>query len=129
MPRPYSDGGTGGNPAGVVLADDLPAAPEMQRIAADLGLSDPRILPARIHGGADRVVVSRGRDMAVPFAVRAEVGIVAAPHREWPAGAGSGFPSRGANATAARGRHVDSIVRAPIHLRTRASRRAPLIRR
>ena len=35
----FSDGETGGNPAGVVIADALPSASEMQRVAAEVGLS------------------------------------------------------------------------------------------
>lgn len=36
----FSDGGTGGNPAGVWIGDALPAVPEMQRIAAEVGFSE-----------------------------------------------------------------------------------------
>mgnify|MGYP000942077117 CR=1 FL=1 len=36
----FSDGPTGGNPAGVVIADALPSAEEMQRIAAEVGYSE-----------------------------------------------------------------------------------------
>lgn len=36
----FSDGDAGGNPAGVVLADALPADAEMQRIAAEVGFSE-----------------------------------------------------------------------------------------
>lgn len=36
----FSDGHTGGNPAGVVLAEVLPADVEMQRIAAEVGFSE-----------------------------------------------------------------------------------------
>ncbi len=36
----FSDGAAGGNPAGVVLADQLPGAAEMQRIAAEVGYSE-----------------------------------------------------------------------------------------
>ncbi len=36
----FSDGATGGNPAGVVIADAHPPAPEMQRIAAEVGYSE-----------------------------------------------------------------------------------------
>ena len=40
----FSDGGIGGNPAGVVIADALPDAAEMQRIAADVGFSETAFL-------------------------------------------------------------------------------------
>ncbi|MEO6856868.1 MAG: PhzF family phenazine biosynthesis protein [Rhodoferax sp.] len=36
----FSDGDTGGNPAGVVLADALPLDADMQRIAAEVGFSE-----------------------------------------------------------------------------------------
>jgi len=36
----FSDGGKGGNPAGVMIADDLPGDAEMQRIAAEVGYSE-----------------------------------------------------------------------------------------
>lgn len=36
----FSDGDAGGNPAGVVIADELPTSTEMQRIAAEVGFSE-----------------------------------------------------------------------------------------
>ncbi|AZO20390.1 PhzF family phenazine biosynthesis protein [Mesorhizobium sp. M1E.F.Ca.ET.045.02.1.1] len=36
----FSDGNTGGNPAGVVIGDVLPDAAEMQRVAAEVGFSE-----------------------------------------------------------------------------------------
>ena len=36
----FSDGDAGGNPAGVVIADQLPEAADMQRIAAEVGYSE-----------------------------------------------------------------------------------------
>lgn len=36
----FSDGEIGGNPAGVLIADELPEAEEMQRIAAEVGFSE-----------------------------------------------------------------------------------------
>ncbi len=36
----FSDGDVGGNPAGVVLCDALPANAEMQRVAAEVGFSE-----------------------------------------------------------------------------------------
>jgi PhzF family phenazine biosynthesis protein len=36
----FSDGDQGGNPAGVVIADQLPEAAQMQRIAAEVGYSE-----------------------------------------------------------------------------------------
>ena len=36
----FSDGATGGNPAGVVITDELPSSEDMQRIAAEVGYSE-----------------------------------------------------------------------------------------
>lgn len=36
----FSDGNTGGNPAGVLIGDALPSDAEMQRIAAEVGFSE-----------------------------------------------------------------------------------------
>ncbi len=36
----FSDGGGGGNPAGVMLGEELPSPAEMQRIAAEVGFSE-----------------------------------------------------------------------------------------
>ena len=36
----FSDGDSGGNPAGVYLSDELPSAAQMQRIAAEVGFSE-----------------------------------------------------------------------------------------
>ena len=45
----FSAGGRGGNPAGVMIADHLPAADKMQRIAAHVGYSEtcPKPVPGR----------------------------------------------------------------------------------
>lgn len=59
----FSDGNSGGNPAGVVIADNLPNDQEMQRMAAlalfGYGYNDldPRIPPAHIHAGADHLLL------------------------------------------------------------------------
>ncbi len=36
----FSDGDSGGNPAGVCISDELPSAEQMQRIAAEVGFSE-----------------------------------------------------------------------------------------
>ena len=36
----FSDGDAGGNPAGVVIAEELPSDREMQRVAAEVGFSE-----------------------------------------------------------------------------------------
>ncbi len=40
----FTDDPAGGNPAGVVLGDELPPVPEMQRIAAEIGYSETAFL-------------------------------------------------------------------------------------
>lgn len=46
----FAEGETGGNPAGVVIADQLPPAAEMQRIAAEVGYSET-VFAAPFAGG------------------------------------------------------------------------------
>ena len=46
----FSDGGAGGNPAGVVLCDALPANADMQRVAAEVGFSETAFA-ARVPAG------------------------------------------------------------------------------
>jgi len=46
----FSDGDSGGNPAGVLIAAELPGIPEMQRIAAEVGYSETAF-SAPIEGG------------------------------------------------------------------------------
>ena len=36
----FSDGDSGGNPAGVALLDEMPSAAEMQKMAAEVGFSE-----------------------------------------------------------------------------------------
>ncbi|NKB52223.1 MAG: PhzF family phenazine biosynthesis isomerase [Rhizobiaceae bacterium] len=43
----FSDGNSGGNPAGVVVADKLPNADEMQAIAAEIGFSETAFATAQ----------------------------------------------------------------------------------
>ena len=46
----FSDGDSGGNPAGVSIADALPDASAMQRIAAEVGFSET-VFAAPINDG------------------------------------------------------------------------------
>ncbi len=48
---------SGGNPAGVLLADDLPDAPAMQRIAAEVGYSETAFLAPAVPGRTDEWIV------------------------------------------------------------------------
>jgi len=71
----FSNGDTGGNPAGVVIADQLPPASEMQRVAAEVGFSETAF--AAKHG--DRWLVryySPGAE--VPFCGHATIALGAA---------------------------------------------------
>lgn len=46
----FSDGNTGGNPAGVAIGDQLPSDAEMQRIAAEVGFSETAFACATSSG-------------------------------------------------------------------------------
>jgi len=46
----FSDGSTGGNPAGVAITDQLPSNARMQAIAAEVGFSETAFA-ARVNGG------------------------------------------------------------------------------
>jgi PhzF family phenazine biosynthesis protein len=46
----FSDGDVGGNPAGVLIADDFPSDPEMQKIAAEVGFSET-VFAVSVGGG------------------------------------------------------------------------------
>jgi PhzF family phenazine biosynthesis protein len=71
----FSDGATGGNPAGVVIADALPSEAEMQRIAAEVGFSETAF--AAPQGGAWRVRYF-APEREVPFCGHATIALGAA---------------------------------------------------
>ncbi|WP_378946289.1 PhzF family phenazine biosynthesis protein [Mesorhizobium sp. ANAO-SY3R2] len=71
----FSEGGSGGNPAGVMIADALPEAAEMQRIAARVGFSETAF--AAPHGDAWRVRYF-APEMEVPFCGHATIALGAA---------------------------------------------------
>ena len=71
----FSQGAVGGNPAGVVLCDALPAAADMQRIAAAVGYSETAF--AAPLGEAWRVRYFAPR-MEVPFCGHATIALGAA---------------------------------------------------
>ena len=71
----FSDGDAGGNPAGVMVADELPTDSEMQRIAAEVGFSETAF--AAPAGAAWRVrYFSPGAE--VPFCGHATIALGAA---------------------------------------------------
>lgn len=71
----FSDGNTGGNPAGVWIGDTLPDAPQMQAIAAEVGFSETAF--AAPDGGAWRVRYFSPA-MEVPFCGHATIALGAA---------------------------------------------------
>ena len=79
----FSDAGRGGNPAGVLIADELPSAEEMQRIAAEVGYSETAF--ATPAGDAWRVRYF-SPESEVPFCGHATIALGAALTREQGAG-------------------------------------------
>ena len=71
----FSDGATGGNPAGVVLCDTLPEASVMQAVAAEVGFSETAFA-APIEGGFR--VRYFAPAMEVPFCGHATIALGAA---------------------------------------------------
>jgi PhzF family phenazine biosynthesis protein len=71
----FSDGNQGGNPAGVWIGEDLPAATKMQAIAADVGFSETAF--AAPEGDAWRVRYFSPRS-EVPFCGHATIALGAA---------------------------------------------------
>lgn len=76
----FSDGDTGGNPAGVVIADQLPAEAEMQRIAAEVGFSETAFA-ASVEGGWR--VRYFAPETEVPFCGHATIALGAALARQY----------------------------------------------
>lgn len=71
----FTDGESGGNPAGVVLCDALPEAAIMQRVAAEVGYSETAF--AAPHGEGWRVRYF-APEMEVPFCGHATIALGAA---------------------------------------------------
>jgi hypothetical protein len=71
----FSDGDQGGNPAGVVITDQLPEAPQMQRIAAEVGYSETVFAAPQGHGWRVRYFSPATE---VPFCGHATVALGAA---------------------------------------------------
>lgn len=71
----FSDGATGGNPAGVVIADALPAAEEMQRIAREVGFSETAFAAPADDGWRVRYFAPEAE---VPFCGHATIALGAA---------------------------------------------------
>ncbi len=73
----FSDGNTGGNPAGVVIGDKLPDNSKMQKIAADVGFSETVF--ARPGGALGQWVVRYfSPETEVPFCGHATIALGAA---------------------------------------------------
>ncbi|MEO0576414.1 MAG: PhzF family phenazine biosynthesis protein [Pseudomonadota bacterium] len=71
----FSDGDSGGNPAGVVIADTLPDVPKMQAIAADVGFSETAFAAADGDGYRVRYFAPESE---VPFCGHATIALGAA---------------------------------------------------
>lgn len=80
----FTEGGQGGNPAGVVLSEQLPDAETMQRIAAEVGYSETAFA-AKIDDGAWRVRYF-SPESEVPFCGHATIGLGAVLGRTHGAG-------------------------------------------
>lgn len=80
----FSDGSQGGNPAGVMIADQLPSREQMQRIAADVGYSETVFAAQE----ADRVWTTRyfSPESEVPFCGHATIALGAALAERFGAG-------------------------------------------
>jgi PhzF family phenazine biosynthesis protein len=76
----FSDGDTGGNPAGVLIGDVLPDAAEMQRLAAEVGFSETAF--AAPDGGKWRVRYF-SPESEVPFCGHATIALGAALVRQF----------------------------------------------
>ncbi|MCF6326703.1 MAG: PhzF family phenazine biosynthesis protein [Devosiaceae bacterium] len=71
----FSDGDTGGNPAGVVIEKELPTGEEMQAIAADVGFSETVFAAAKDGGW---IVRYYSPESEVPFCGHATIALGAA---------------------------------------------------
>jgi PhzF family phenazine biosynthesis protein len=71
----FSDGGAGGNPAGVAIGGALPKAEEMQRIAAEVGFSETAFAAAEGDGWRVRYF---SPESEVPFCGHATIALGAA---------------------------------------------------
>lgn len=80
----FSDGTQGGNPAGVMIADQLPSRKQMQRIAAEVGYSETVFAAQE----ADRVWTTRyfSPESEVPFCGHATIALGAALAERFGAG-------------------------------------------
>lgn len=79
----FSDGGNGGNPAGVHVSEKLPAASEMQAIAAEVGYSETAFAEAESDGWRVRYF---SPESEVPFCGHATIALGAALAQQHGAG-------------------------------------------
>lgn len=71
----FSDGGVGGNPAGVVIGDSLPEAADMQRVAGEVGFSETAFAAREGDGWRVRYF---SPEAEVPFCGHATIALGAA---------------------------------------------------
>ncbi|HXU32210.1 MAG TPA: PhzF family phenazine biosynthesis protein [Thermoanaerobaculia bacterium] len=74
----FSDGDTGGNPAGVVIADRHPHESEMQRIAAEVGFSETAFAAPMAEDGTAWRVRYFAPQVEIPFCGHATIALGAA---------------------------------------------------
>lgn len=73
----FSDGNSGGNPAGVALLDEMPSAAQMQKIAADVGFSETAFA-TRLNDMENWRVRYFSPESEVPFCGHATIALGAA---------------------------------------------------
>src|SRR3569833_2374864 len=71
----FSDGNTGGNPAGVVIGETLPDVADMQRVAAEVGFSETAFAAPEGSGWRVRYF---SPESEVPFCGHATIALGAA---------------------------------------------------
>lgn len=114
----FSDGTSGGNPAGVHIADALPSDAEMQRIAAEVGYSETAFAAPIEHGWRVRYFAPQ---MEVPFCGHATIALGAALAGQFGDGV---FPLQLNNASiTVEGRRDGAVIAAA--LQSPATRSAP----
>lgn len=74
----FTDGDRGGNPAGVLIADALPAAADMQRIAAEVGYAETAFVARMSDDAGDWRVRYFSPEAEIPFCGHATIALGAA---------------------------------------------------
>lgn len=117
----FSEGDTGGNPAGVLIADVMPCADEMQRIAAEVGFSETAFAAPLDGGWRVRYFAPK---IEVPFCGHATIALGAALALKF--GDGTFALKLNNTAISVEARNDDGIVSAALQSPPTLSRPAPL---